>query len=59
MKGDQMHVKGDEVLRNYVLSLLWVWSFLYRYLKQQPSAAFSLLVERHKFMCEHGKMEPY
>lgn len=59
MKGDQMPVKGDDVLRNYLLSLLWILSSLYRYLNQQPPVAFNQEVERHRFMCERGKMDPY
>lgn len=54
-----MHVKGDDVLRNYLFCLLRVLSSLYGYLNQQASAAFNQEVERHRFMCECGKTDPY
>lgn len=53
MKDDQMPVKGD-VLRNYLLLLLWVLSSLYMYLNQQPPVAFNQEVKRHKFTCKCG-----
>lgn len=56
MKGDQMHVKDGDVMRSYLLPFLWVLSS--QYLNLQPVAAFNQEAERHKFMCERGKMDP-
>lgn len=56
---DTIGMKGDDVLRNYLLYLLWVSSSLYRYLNQQPPVALNQEVERHKFMGERAKIDFY